>query len=79
MEELKKFLNGRTKIFSYSLPVFIGVSQGWVIDPLLFIIYINDFASEVDNCNYINLFTEDENIFSQYNQILQSSLNKMYH
>ena len=46
----KKFLNGRTEkviinnTFSEYLPFFSGVTQGGVISPLLFIIYINYLA-----------------------------------
>ena len=53
--------------------------QGGVIGPLLFIIYINDIALEVDVDSNINLFADDTKIFSHSNTILQKSLDKIYH
>ena len=73
----QKIVIGNT--FSESLPIFSGVPQGGVIGPLLFIIYINDLASEVDSSSNIKLFADDTKIFSHSNTTLQKYLDKIYY
>ena len=85
----RSYLTGRSqKVFSnntYSseLPINVGVPQGSVLGPLLFLIYVNDIANVLPNQN-IRLFADDTNIFVKGNDInslqLESntSLNKLH-
>ena len=49
-----------------------------MIGPLLFVIYINDIATEIDNHSEINLFADNVKIFSKSNDALQLSLDSIY-
>ena len=84
VEWFKEFLQDNTQRvvtgnkFPEPLPVFSGVPQGGVIDPFLFIIYINDIAPVVDSKSNIKIFAADTKIFSKSNFVLQKSLDKIY-
>ena len=64
----KHYLNDRKQFVSYnnttsaSMKVTCGVSQGSILGPLLFILYINEIAN-VSNIFKINLFADDTSLF----------------
>ena len=64
----RSYLNGRlmqTKVngkISNSKPIEVGVPQGSILGPLLFLIYINDFPKCLTSGKAI-MFADDTNLF----------------
>ena len=73
---LKSYLNNRKQVLqldsyrSSCQSVKCGVSQGSVLGPLLFLLYINDLPRHVKACT--TFFADDTNIFYNENTSLQS-------
>ena len=65
---LESYLTNRTQvtavgnIYSSAKSVHIGVPQGSVLGPLLFIIYVNDLPSCIKHCN-VSLYADDTVIY----------------
>ena len=61
---------------SDALPVTVGVAQGSILGPLLFIVYINDLPEIVKHCK-VSIYADDTILycFSSSTVILEDSLN----
>jgi ribonucleases P/MRP protein subunit RPP40 len=70
---LYAFLHGRTQLvliencFSSFTDVAIGVSQGSVLGPLLFLMFINDIVSSCCGNTSAKLFADDVKLYNIYN------------
>ena len=70
-------------IFSEVLIVLSGVPQGTVLGPLMFLIYINDIAANLDNSTRIRLFADDCLLYRVIksphdHEVLQKDLTSLY-
>ena len=72
-------LNGPTSSWR---PVLPGVSQGLIMDPLLFLIYINDLPNDLKS--NVKLFADDTSLFTvvknknEYANVLNNNLQAIY-
>ena len=55
-------------IISGSMPIKCSVPQGSILDPLLFLLYINDIASSSKLLQFI-IFADDTNIFFSHSDL----------
>ena len=76
LELIQSYLTGRKQFVSCNntisdtLPVTIGVPQGSVLGPLMFLIYVNDMRNAlINNDASIVLYADDTTLYSQTNNI----------
>ena len=77
LQLLQNYLTNRKQyvklheVKSYVLPIHTGVPQGSILGPLLFIIYINDFAGASDIFDFI-CYADDTTLFSTLNKLVNA-------
>ena len=70
----KSCLNNRKQFIAYNNKytsfetITYGVSQGLILGPLLFLIYVNDLNQELNKLDPI-MFADDTNLFYSHHQI----------
>ena len=72
----RKIITSLNNVMSEGRQVTHGVPQGSIIGPILFVIFINDLASSIDQCSY-HLYADDTVLYYSHKDpnIVQSILN----
>jgi hypothetical protein len=71
-------------VLSDSKQLNIGVPQGTILGPILFLIYVNDLPNAVTNNAQINIFADDVVVYSNHdslktlNENLQNTMNNVF-
>ena len=81
-EWFKSFLSERSQVTVYNnaqsetAKISIGVAQGSILGPLLFVIYVNDLPNVLESC-HVTLFADDTVLYcsSKCPKLLQQKLN----
>ena len=74
LEWFRSYLSNRQQfvqlgeICSDILPVTCGVPQGFLFDPLLFILYVNDFPKSSETFSFL-LFADDTSVFCSHRNL----------
>ena len=60
---------------STKLPYRSGVLQGSILDPLMFILYVNDIADNISNLYFKTLYADDAKIEREIKSMQDCDLN----
>ena len=79
----KSYLQQRSQVVSHNNKLSgvkhmnIGVPQGTILGPILFLLFVNDLSNSVEKCQ-INIFADDVVIYCGHNSIEQLQNNLQY-